>query len=186
LFKPLTIGFILLIAILKAKENLAFYAYAIIGGLVCSLAGDVFLMLPTDQFIAGLASFLIAHLFYIAAFTYGRPFRSSFLSAVPFVIYGILIFMFLLPHLGDMKLPVLAYIIVILIMGWRAWERWNQAGERLALLAFFGAILFIISDSVLAVNRFRGHFETANALTLSSYFIAQWLIAFSINGVRFK
>ena len=77
-------------------------------------------------------------------------------------------------------MPVLAYIIVILFMGWRAWERWKQTGERLALLAFFGAILFIISDSVLAVNRFREHFETARALTLSTYFTAQWLIAFSI------
>ena len=180
LFKPLTMVFILLIAMSKARKAPVFYAYAIIGGLLCSMAGDIFLMLPSDQFIPGLVSFLVAHLFYIGAFTRGRRFRFSFWSLLPFVVYGILIFIFLSPGLKAMKLPVLAYIVVILMMGWQGWERWNDTGQRLALLAFFGTILFIISDSVLAINRFRQPFELARALTLSTYFTAQWMIAFSI------
>ena len=67
IFKPLTMAFILLIAIL-GQATLSFYKYMIITGLVFSLAGDVFLMLPSDRFVAGLVAFLIAHLFYIAAF----------------------------------------------------------------------------------------------------------------------
>ncbi|MEE9495595.1 MAG: lysoplasmalogenase, partial [Desulfobacterales bacterium] len=122
LFKPLTMIFILLIALEKANEMRRFYGYAIVAGLLFSLAGDIFLMLPSDQFISGLISFLVAHLFYIAAFAINKPFQLSIRSILPYAIYGILIFILLLPHLGDMKFPVLAYIVVILVMGWQSWE----------------------------------------------------------------
>jgi len=182
LFKPLTMVFIILIALIRIRENLSLYAYAIIAGLLCSVAGDVFLMLPSDQFVGGLASFLVAHMFYIVAFSYHRRFRPLSWSLVPFALYGIVIFSILFPYLGEMKAPVLAYVVVILVMGWRAYERWAQIGQGAALLAFLGALLFILSDSVLAINRFRGHFEVARALSLSTYFAAQWLIALSIRG----
>jgi uncharacterized membrane protein YhhN len=181
IFKPLTMVFIILIAVLKTKASPAFYAFAIIAGLVCSTAGDIFLMLPTDQFILGLVSFLIAHLFYISAFTYGSKIRHAPWALIPFVIFGILIYVILFPYLGAMKLPVAAYILVILVMGWRAWERWSQTAERTALFAFIGAVLFIISDSILALNRFREPFAVARALNLSTYFAAQCLIALSIS-----
>ena len=179
-FKPLTMVFIFLIAILKTKESPTFYAFAIIAGLVCSMAGDTFLMLPSDQFIPGLVSFLVAHLFYIAAFTHGRKVRSIPWTLIPFTLYGILIYGILSPYLGGLNVPVAVYIAVILVMGWRAWEGWSQTGEKTALLAFFGAFLFIISDSILALNRFREPFIVARALNLSTYFTAQWLIALSI------
>jgi uncharacterized membrane protein YhhN len=182
LFKPLTMVCIILIALLKMRDNLSLYAYAVIAGLLCSIAGDVFLMLPSDQFIAGLASFLVAHLLYIVAFSYRRRFRPLSWSMVPFALYGIVIFAILSPHLGEMKVPVLAYVVVILVMGWRAYEGWAQTGQGAALVAFFGALLFIVSDSVLGINRFRGHFEIARALNLSTYFTAQWLIALSIRA----
>ncbi|NIM96588.1 MAG: hypothetical protein GTO24_00470, partial [candidate division Zixibacteria bacterium] len=78
LFKPLTMVLILLIAVV-AGGTTAFWAYklAIITGLICSLLGDVFLMLPVNRFLAGLVSFLIAHLFYISAFTSGTGFSLS-------------------------------------------------------------------------------------------------------------
>jgi len=180
-FKPLTMAFILIIALSKAKKSPSFYAYAIIAGLVCSMAGDVFLMLPSDRFVAGLVSFLIAHLLYIAAFTYGRPLRFPLWSLALFALYGVFIYSILYPHLGDMKIPVFVYVAVIMVMGWRAWERWTETRMKTALLAFFGAMLFIISDSALALNKFREHFEIARALTLITYFSAQWLIALSVS-----
>ena len=48
------------------------------------------------------------------------------------------------------------------------------------VIAFLGAVLFVISDSVLALDRFRGEFGAARALTLSTYYAAQWLIASSV------
>jgi len=93
---------------------------------------------------------------------------------------GLCMFSILAPHLGKMKLPVLVYMVVILVMAWQAWERWHQTGQSAALLAFLGAVLFCISDSALAVNRFRGSYKMARLLTLSTYFAAQWLIARSV------
>ena len=180
LLKPLTMIFILIIAIEKANEMRQLYGYAIVAGLLLSLSGDIFLMLPSDQFITGLISFLLAHLFYIAAFVINRPFRFSIRSILPYAIYGISIFILLLPHLGNMKLPVLIYIVVILVMGWQSWERWHAIGESSALLAVFGATLFIFSDTALAIDRFRGHFALARLMTLAFYFSAQWMIAVSI------
>jgi len=179
-FKPLTMIFIILIAIQLGVSHLSIYVYAILLGLLFSLIGDVFLMLPSDLFILGLISFLIAHLFYIVAFSFGKRFKFSFWSLLPFVLYGILMFGILSPYLGEMKLPVVAYIGVILIMGWQAFDRWNLTRDRFALLAFIGAVLFIFSDSVLALNKFREPFDIARVLNLSTYFFAQWLITLSI------
>jgi len=186
IFKPLTMVFIILIAVLKIKASPARYAFAVIFGLICSMAGDIFLMLPSDRFILGLVSFLIAHLFYIVAFTSDSQIKRAPWALIPFVLYGIFIYVVLSPYLGTMKLPVAAYIAVILVMGWRAWERWSQTSKKTALLAFFGAVLFVISDSILALNKFREPFAAARALNLSTYFAAQWLIALSIDKTEKK
>jgi uncharacterized membrane protein YhhN len=89
IFKPLTMVLILLIAIL-GQAAAPLYKYMIIAGLVFSMAGDVFLMLPSDRFVAGLVAFLVAHIFYIVAFT-------SEISAliwwplIPLAAYGVFI-----------------------------------------------------------------------------------------------
>ena len=180
LFKPLTTILILLIAVQADTPEFPLYKYAIIAGLICSLAGDIFLMLPSDQFIAGLSSFLIGHLFYIAAFTYGTGFGFSLWLLAPFVVFGVVIFRILSTHLGKMKLPVVAYMAVILVMAWQAWERVGQTGQIAALLASVGAVFFVVSDSALALDRFRGGFGSARAVTLGTYYAAQWLIALSV------
>ena len=186
IFKPITTILILLNAVQLGWADPTLYKYAILAGLIFSLAGDVFLMLPSDRFIAGLVSFLIGHIFYIMAFTSGTGFSFSLLSLLPFAIYGAVMFSILAPHTGKMKLPVSAYIAVILVMAWQACARWGQTGGAGALLAFLGAGLFVISDSVLALDRFRGKFKAARLLTLVTYFSAQWLISLSLGqGVLF-
>ncbi len=179
LFKPLTMVFILVMAVLLSRGKHTFYSYAVIAGLMFSMAGDIFLMLPSDRFIAGLISFLVAHILYILAFVHKKGIKVGWLF-LPFIAYGILIFSILLPHLGQLKLPVLVYITVIMIMGWQASDRWVRRKHRFALMAFIGALLFIFSDSVLALNKFREQFELARALTLGTYFPAQWFIAQSV------
>jgi len=179
-FKPLTMVFIIVIAILLKRPEDSLYKYAVIVGLLCSLAGDVFLMLPSDRFIPGLASFLVAHLFYITAFVPRTGLAFSYWPLAPFVLYGIVTFRILSPHLGRMRAPVVAYMVIILAMGWQAWERLVRTGQTGALLASVGAVLFIVSDTSLAVNRFRTQFKSAQVLTLGTYFAAQWLIALSV------
>jgi uncharacterized membrane protein YhhN len=118
LFKPLTMAFILLIALQASWPDFSRYKVAIIVGLLFSLAGDILLMLPSDRFIPGLVSFLAAHLFYIAAFTSGTGFGFSW-RALPYVLYDVAIPCILAPHLGQMKLPVVVYMVVILVMAWQ-------------------------------------------------------------------
>jgi uncharacterized membrane protein YhhN len=179
LFKPLTIVFIIIIALQPNYPASAFYRYAIIAGLCLSLVGDLFLMLPSDRFIQGLVSFLLAHICYIAAFLYESNRALSGLDLIPFLIYGALMLRILWPHLGKLKVPVIVYMLAILLMGWAAATRYILTGQPGNLFAFVGAILFIISDSALAVDKFRGHFRSAQLLILSTYFTAQWLIALS-------
>jgi uncharacterized membrane protein YhhN len=178
IFKPLTVAFIIAIA-LQSQPSL--YKHLILAGLLCSLAGDIFLMLPSDRFIEGLISFLIAHLFYIAAFTIdGGGEEFSLLSAIALLIYGGVMLRLLFPTLGKMKLPVIVYMLVILLMVWQASNRAIniETGGKFAALA--GACLFAASDSVLALNRFRRKFQSSQFLILTTYFAAQWLIALSV------
>lgn len=179
IFKPLTVVFIILIALASNFPASSFYRYMIIAGLLFSLAGDVFLMLPADRFIQGLVSFFVAHLFYIAAFIVEGGQEPRPLMMLPFMLYGMLMLQLLWPHLGKLRLPVLAYMLVILMMGWTATGRWIGTGQPGSLFAFLGAILFIISDSVLAFDRFKRHFTKAQVYILATYFTAQWLIALS-------
>ena len=179
-FKPLTMIFIITTALAGMKENRRSYDYFILLGLLFSLAGDIFLMLPSNLFIQGLVSFLIAHLFYILAFFQGLDFRPKPLSWIPFLIYGVLIYGFMLSSLKEMTIPVSVYMLVILIMGWRAYERWSQKKSKEARSALIGAILFIISDTALGINRFRLPFEQSTLVVLGTYFPAQWFMARSV------
>jgi uncharacterized membrane protein YhhN len=179
--KPLATTLILALALATGGDDRAYTA--LIGvGLACSLAGDIFLMLPQDRFIPGLVSFLVAHLAYIAAFIRAadRPLAgTSVLPLIPLLVYGIVVFAILRPHLGPLMVPVLAYMLVILLMAWRAIDYARQdptPGPRAAAL---GALLFVLSDSALALNRFARPFRAAPALILGTYFAAQWLIALS-------
>lgn len=183
IFKPLTMVFIIMLAVFGSSA-LPHYRNLIIVGLVFSMAGDVFLMLPSDRFVAGLIAFLIAHLFYIVAFVskintlIGWP-------LISLITYGIVIYLVLSSYLGKMKMPVVIYIVVILVMAWSAWEWWAQAGTNTSLLAFLGAVLFVVSDTILAVNRFRRKFKLARVLNLSTYFTAQLFISSSAGGFIF-
>ncbi len=182
-FKPMTMAFIWLIAIL-GQPTLPFYKYTIIAGLVFSMAGDVFLMLPSDRFVAGLVAFLVAHILYTVAFM-SEISTLIWWPLIPLGIYGVVIYIILAPCLGKLKPPVLVYIVVILIMTWIAWERWSQTHQSGALLATIGAVLFVISDTILAINRFRGAFKPARLLNLTTYFAAQCLIAGSVGTTAF-
>jgi len=176
--KPLAVVLIILIALQSKHLTSPFYKQAIIAGLIFSLAGDIFLMLP-DRFIPGLVSFLCAHVFYIAAFTYESGGALSFWTLIPFLIYGGLMLRVLWRRLGKMKPAVLVYVAAILAMGWTAAGRRLLTVQEGSLLAFLGAILFIASDSTLALDKFRKPFRSAQLLILTTYFASQWLIALS-------
>jgi uncharacterized membrane protein YhhN len=181
IFKPLTTILILLLALLAPRPEPPLYQVAIVIALLFSLGGDIFLMLPQDRFLFGLASFLVAHLVYIVAFSLRTPELWTSWGVLPLLLYGAGMTAYLWPGVKrKMRLPVLLYILAILVMAWRGLEQWSQVGGTAALLAFAGTLFFVASDSLLAVNRFRRPFYLAQAFVLSTYYLAQWLIALSI------
>ncbi|HRT32471.1 MAG TPA: lysoplasmalogenase [Anaerolineae bacterium] len=182
-FKPLTTLLILGLAVYRgATAGFEPSALWIAVGLVFSLAGDVFLMLPDDRFIPGLLSFFVAHLCYIAAFTAGRGFSLTPWLLLAFVACGAIVYRLLWPGLQDLRWPVLGYLLGILTMGWQAWERYLALGGPLALAAAIGASCFILSDATLAWQRFRRDFVGAPFLVMLTYYLAQLLIALSVGA----
>ena len=180
LCKPLTMVFLLALAGFPSEVTTDTYRAAIILGLAFSLAGDVFLMLPSDRFLPGLAGFLVAHLVYVFAFGSDVSLADvSVLSLAALALPAAAVFALLRPGLGRMEIPVIFYITAIVAMAWLSIERMHEVGQLGAAFACVGALLFVISDGFLAWNRFRTPFRAAQALVLGTYFTGQWLIALS-------
>jgi uncharacterized membrane protein YhhN len=156
----------------------------VIAALVFSWMGDIILQLTQFNesfFLVGLGSFLITQLIYMFAFfiTPGKNalFFKKIYMIVPVVLYGWGILSLLSDGLGDMKLPVTIYTVVILSMLLAAINREKKVNRQSFLLVLAGAILFILSDSLIAINRFEQPFELARIAIMSSYITAQYLIA---------
>jgi len=180
-FKPLTMGLILLVAIMAPQPISLFYKGAILTGLTLALMGDIFLMLPGRVLIVGLGLFLWTHILYFYAFASLTAWRLPTYWVIPLVAYAFVMYRVLNPHLREMRIPVLIYGGAILLMTWQAIELYVQTGAWWALSALVGAILFTISDSVLAFDEFRRSVRGASIIVLSTYYLAQLLIALSLH-----
>lgn len=174
LWKPGTMLLIIALAA-TALPDAGGYGYLILLGLLCSVAGDIFLMLPTDRFLAGLLSFFLAHLCYVAAFTpAGSLTAADGLVAAGLLVTGGLLLRRLLPGVLEqggqaMLLPVILYLLVISTMVLRAVMSRNP-------VLIIGALLFYLSDGILAWNRFVRPVRGADLAIMSTYFAAQYLI----------
>jgi uncharacterized membrane protein YhhN len=178
--KPATMAAIILIALLRTPAFPPRYQVFIIAGLVASLGGDVFMMLREKKFTEGLTCFLVAHGLYIAAFLATMRPRIDPWTILPLFIYAIVMMQVLFPHLGKLKAPVGLYIIVITTMAGLGIDRFISMGGTPALYAGIAAILFVISDSILAVDLFVRKIKGAQWAILTAYFAAQWLFAMSV------
>ncbi|MFT5879104.1 MAG: putative membrane protein YhhN [Moritella sp.] len=179
LFKPVTTLSIAAMCYYLAPE-LNNYVYLILLGLVLSTLGDIFLMLPKDRFVPGLVSFLLAHIAYIIAFAGSFDVTYSWLLILPLVILACVIMRVLWPHLGDMSIPVVVYMSIIVSMAWLSAERYLSFADTASLFACVGAFVFLFSDATLAFDRFKKQFHRGYAFIIISYYIAQYFIALSV------
>lgn len=180
LLKPLTIGLVLANAVLSPDPISPFYWGAIGTGLLFSLVGDVFLMLPGDRLLPGLISFSLTHIAYLLAFAGEVRGVMPLPLAAPFLIYALALYLLLVPDLGERRIPVLIYSLILSVMVWGAWGQWLLFRNPKALSAAVGAAFFLASDSVLAWHRFRQPLPWGQLAILSSYYAAQLLIAWSV------
>jgi uncharacterized membrane protein YhhN len=152
----------------------------IIPALLFSWAGDVLLMFESFD------AFLIAHVFYILFFENifrNENLKKNYWLFIPVLVYYVWFVYLLSPHLGEMKLPVRVYGVVISYMLIQALQVVKIKNTKAALLMISGAVLFIISDSILAINKFYTRFELAGIAIMTTYGIAQLLI--TLGAVRY-
>lgn len=158
--------------------------------LLFSAAGDIFLALDRVRlFVPGLASFLLAHLAYLALFLgqRARPFRPVSAQLAPvqsaamtgLLVYGCIMLAWLWPALGPLRLPVCLYIAAILTMGLAAIALPPALPPALAggrLWVALGALSFIFSDSLIAIDKFLLPLTWGGPAIWISYVLAQLLI----------
>ena len=156
-----------------------------------SWVGDVVLLFAdkgTIFFIIGLVSFLVAHLLYILLFMKLQKVKTT--KYLPYsilvLVYLFRLLSFLWNDLGELKIPVILYacilstMLLFAIKGKFVWEKHN--GNYI----LFGAIFFVLSDSLLAINKFHSPIPIASFLIMSTYLAAQFLLVFGILKIEQK
>lgn len=150
--------------------------------LLFSWLGDMLLLFQENDpffFLLGLSAFLAAHIFYIIFFHWVRvkeQIKSNIWLLLLVVAYYAALISFLSPYLGDMKLPVRVYGLVISFMFMLAMHMFFIKDRRAGRMMMSGALLFVISDSVLAINKFYQPFTLADPFIMLTYGLAQLFI----------
>jgi len=147
-----------------------------------SWAGDIFLLFEergSNFFLFGLSAFLVAQVFYIVFFHNIRMreyIRGNALLLLLVIVYYSILINVLSPYLGNMKLPVRIYGVVLSFMVMLAMHTMLGKNKKAALWMTMGAILFVVSDSLLAFNKFFSPFNNAGVVTMLTYGLAQLFI----------
>lgn len=169
--KPIPI--LAMLALLKPNTPYNIYIFT---GLTFSVIGDMLLETSSSLFVYGLLAFLLAHITYFTAFLK----RNRQKALVPLFLlssYSIGLYWLMFQGLNDMAIPVLIYIIAIVLMSWRAIAQRNF--NSYAIYASTGAIFFLFSDSLIAINKFYVEIPNTRWLIMITYWLAQILIFYS-------
>lgn len=167
--------------LVNAKQRSTLFLIAM---LFCWL-GDVLLLFePELFFMGGLVAFLTGHVLYILCYQQMRSDASPNILlgpqkvrfALPIVLAGTGLVVVLYPVLGNLKIPVMIYALVITVMALQALFRFGYTSNKSFALIFVGAILFMISDSLLAINKFLMPIQFASVYIMTTYMVAQYLI----------
>ncbi len=186
--KPFIIPLLSISVFLSGKME---FKPLLISALFFSWIGDVVLLFANQgviYFIIGLVSFLIAHLFYIILFSKLQKVTTikykRFIPLVLLYLFGFLSFLW--DKLGGMKIPVIIYALVIstmLLVAIRGYFTWNSKSGKLLLI---GAIFFVLSDSILAINKFYIPIYLSSFWIMSTYITAQFLIVKGVLNLNSK
>jgi len=169
------------------SENRTVSHKLILAGLVFSFSGDVNLMFVNQNeifFLLGLVSFLITHILYILAFRKDsandnkpRVLKTKPWIGIPVLLLFALLMYVLFEHIPEeMKIPVVIYSSVITLMVLAAINRHSRVSDYSFFMVLLGAVLFMFSDSIIAINKFYHPFDLANFFIMFLYITAQYLI----------
>ncbi len=175
--KPATLALLVVAALTLDPESGSMRTWFVVA-LLCSLAGDVFLMLPSDRFVEGLGSFLLGHVAYVAGFlALGIEAGPAAIAAVAVAVavgpVGLRIVRGATSHDSRLTVPVAAYITVISAMI-------VAAGGSTRPLAIVGAVSFAFSDSLIGWTRFVRPAGFAPVTIMVTYHLGQAFLVFSL------
>lgn len=179
IFKPLLMTSLAVVYLVSVKKP----SFWLLSALFFSFWGDVFLLDKANFFVFGLASFLVAHVVYIkitTSFLYKDSAVRILTSAIPFVLLFVGLLGLIYNNLGDMLLPVLVYGIAISTFGTAALLNYRQQKTTANTWLLLGAILFIASDSLIALNNFYISKPLFNIAIIVLYIVSQYLIVKAI------
>lgn len=177
--KPLLMPMLIIFYVLSTTD----INWLIVSALIFGCIGDILLMLPRRQFILGLISFLVGHMFYIKAFidpilNHNIAYIMVFLI-IPYIIYNMLVLGRFVPYKklnNTTKFFGGLYLIVISIMGFSSTIRIFYIEGFKFYSTFIGAMLFITSDCLIALNSVVYNAKNKGAYIMTTYIIAQFLI----------
>jgi len=189
-FKPLIIPSLLAYAWAGGIRQNRVIATLTFLALMFSWSGDILLMFQEENekyFLFGLAAFLVAHIFYIVDYAKAKRDYGKTRSPKEQILAGILIILFITglfsliyPNLNEMKIPVIIYALVISLMLWSSIGRRGYTSQISFGLVFAGSTLFVISDSMIALNKFWQPLPVSGFLIMSTYMLAQFLIVLGL------
>ncbi|TYP99384.1 putative membrane protein YhhN [Tenacibaculum adriaticum] len=175
IFKPLLMTVLAVVYLFSVKKP----SFWFLSALFFSFWGDVFLLFKDDFFVFGLASFLFAHILYIKIttnFLKKESFAKVAVASAPFVVYLLALLLLINDNLGDMLIPVTVYGITISSFGAVTLLNYISHKSTANLWLFLGAVIFITSDSLIAINRFYEPKEIYGVIIMVTYIAAQYLI----------
>jgi uncharacterized membrane protein YhhN len=179
--KPLIMASLFLYYLNAAESE--YRSRVLVLAIIFSFAGDVLLM-KEEYFVSGLIAFLISHVLYIFAYReFSNEDSGNALNglqrirlAFPVILAGSGLVVILFPVLGDLKIPVMLYAAALAIMVITALFRFGRTNPPSFWMVFAGAVFFMISDSILAINKFLTPVAFSGVLIMSTYMAAQFLI----------
>ncbi|MFT6856160.1 MAG: putative membrane protein YhhN [Cyclobacteriaceae bacterium] len=179
--KPILMPLLIYLLYTEAEGVITLPRLLLAVALIFSWVGDVLLMYVEENelfFIGGLGAFLIAHIVYIIIFykTTYAPITWSLKISWPFLMYGAFLLSVLFLYAGDLRPAVIVYGLCILAMVITAAHRKDLCLDRSYQLVFTGALLFVLSDSILAINKFVADIPLAQVTIMLTYISAQYYI----------
>ncbi len=181
--KPMLMLLLMGVYVFSSEKRNNWYLLA----LAFSFLGDVLLLDKENMFLFGIASFLMTQLIYIKLIlkTTGKSeLRLKIISIIPFLIYIIILLTLLKDNLGKYLIPVIVYGIAISVFGMVSLHLYLQRKSKVSVLMLSGAVLFILSDSMIALNKFYEPHEFYPVAIMLTYTLAQYLILRSVVGAR--
>lgn len=183
--KPLTTILVNSLLFVVPKSQHSRFKSIMLAALLFCLMGDILLMFPA-YFVFGLAAFLMAHLLFAFGFINLKGFRSHWASFVTLYVIGGLLFFWLKPGLGQFMVPVTVYVVVICFMAWQGIGLFLREKRKEFLWIGIAVLLFMFSDTMIAIAKFKTDFDYSSILILSTYWLSIGLIANAARRIVLK